>query len=124
MVELAACWERADLKQGDIDFVSLDPTMGREQRGFRPVFVITPAAFQSITGTAMVAAITTGGQFARNRGFAVDLTGSGTRTAGVVRCDQVRTLDLKQRNARFVEAAPDRIVDEVLDLVTSIIDPR
>src|SRR5262249_16461693 len=99
----AACRPPAALMQrGDIYFVSLDPTAGNEQRGTRPVLVVSPTAFNRLTRTPVVLPITTGGNFARTAGFAVEL--SGTRTTGVVRCDQPRALDLGARNGRRVEA--------------------
>ena len=42
-------------KKGDICNVSLDPTFGREQQGFRPIFILSPEEFNTLTGTAIVA---------------------------------------------------------------------
>lgn len=47
-------------------------------------------------------------------GFAVSSSGAGTRTQGVVLCNQPRALDLRARNARFVERVPQFIMGEVL----------
>ena len=62
----------------------------------------------------MVVPITRGGRFARTVGFAVPLTGAGTKTTGVVRCDQPRALDLAAHSGRRLETVPEAIVDEVL----------
>jgi mRNA interferase ChpB len=102
------------VERGDIYLVSLDPTAGHEQRGTRPVLVVSPAAFNRLTKTPVVLPITTGGNFARTAGFAVPLAGAGTKTTGVIRCDQPRALDLGARNGRKLESAPAAIVDEVL----------
>jgi mRNA-degrading endonuclease toxin of MazEF toxin-antitoxin module len=110
------------LKPGDIYFVSLDPTFGREQQGYRPVFVITTEAFNRMTRSPIIAAITTGGAFARRKGLTVDLPLVGMKTRGSVRVDQIRTLDLSARNARFVEAAPQGAIDEVLDRIVALFD--
>jgi mRNA-degrading endonuclease toxin of MazEF toxin-antitoxin module len=110
------------IEQGDIFSVSLDPTQGREQQGFRPVLVVSPTAFNQVTGVPIVAPITGGGSFARTAGFAVPLSGAGTDTTGVIRCDQLRVLDLQQRKARKVERAPDFIVDEVLQRIAAIFE--
>ena len=74
------------MQRGDIWLVSLDPTAGHEQQGTRPVVIVSPAAFNDLTGTPVVLPITTGGSFARRRGFAVSLEDAGTRTSGVIRC--------------------------------------
>ncbi len=102
------------MERGDIYLVSLDPSAGHEQQGRRPVLVISPGKFNRLTGVPIVLPITTGGGFARTAGFAVSLSGAGTRTTGVIRCDQPRSLDLRARGAKRLETAPDRIVDEVL----------
>jgi mRNA interferase ChpB len=110
------------MERGDIYLVSLDPTSGHEQRGKRPVLVISPGAFNRLTKTPVVLPITSGGSFARTAGFAVPLTGVGARTTGVVRCDQPRALDLGSRHARKLESVPSVIVDEVLARLSTILE--
>ncbi len=105
------------MERGDVYLLSLDPTAGHEQQGKRPVLVITPGKFNRLTGMPVVVPITTGGGFARMAGFAVSLSGAGTRTSGVVRCDQPRVLDLRARKAKHLERVPEFIVDEVLSKV-------
>ncbi len=110
------------MERGDIYLVSLDPTTGREQQGRRPVLVVTPGKFNRLTGVPVVLPITTGGGFARTAGFAVPLTGAGTRTTGVVRCDQPRALDLRARGGKRLETVPEHIVDEVLSKVVPLFE--
>ena len=110
------------MKRGDIWLVSLDPTAGHEQQGTRPVLIISPAAFNNLTGTPVVLPITTGGSFARRRGFAVSLEGAGTRTNGVIRCDQPRILDLGARNGKRLETVPEHIMADVLARLATILE--
>lgn len=63
-----------------------------------------------------------GSPFARTAGFAVPLSGAGTNTIGVIRCGQLRVLDLQQRKARKVERASDFIMDEVLRRIAAIFE--
>jgi mRNA interferase ChpB len=98
--------------------VSLDPTIGHEQRGHRPVLVISPTAFNRATKLPVVLPITSGGQFARRLGFAVPL--AGARITGVIRCDQPRVLDIAARTGRKVESLPGQILDEVLARVATL----
>jgi mRNA interferase ChpB len=100
------------VNRGDIYLVSLDPTEGREQRGSRPVVVVSATAFNVATQLPVVCPITNGGDFARRIGFAVPI--SGIKTSGVVRCDQPRVLDLATRHARKVDSLPEAVMDEVL----------
>jgi mRNA interferase ChpB len=110
------------MERGDIYLVSLDPTSGHEQQGRRPVLIVSATAFNRLTKTPVVLSITSGGNFARTAGFAVSLSGAGTKTTGVVRCDQPRSLDLGSRNARKLENVPTAIVDEVLAKLTPIFE--
>lgn len=110
------------MERGDIYLVALDPTAGHEQRGYRPVLVLTTSNFNRLTKTPVVLPITTGGAFARTIGFAVSLSGAGTKTTGVIRCDQPRAIDLGARNARRVERVGDEIVAEVLVKVAALFE--
>lgn len=110
------------MKRGEIWLVSLDPTSGHEQRGRRPVLIASTEAFNRITKVPIVLPITSGGNFARTAGFAVPLTGAGTKTTGVVRCDQPRALDLAARGGKKLESIPEAIMNEVLARVSPIFD--
>jgi mRNA-degrading endonuclease toxin of MazEF toxin-antitoxin module len=108
------------MKRGEIWLVGLDPTSGHEQKGRRPVLIVSPEAFNRITKLPVIVPITSGGNFARTAGFAVQLT--GTKTTGVVRCDQPRALDLTARGGRKLESIPDAIMDEVLAKISPIFE--
>lgn len=108
------------MKRGDIYMVDLEPTAGREQRGHRPVLVISADAFNAATKLPVILPITNGGDFARRIGFAVPL--AGLKTTGVVRCDQPRVLDLDARNGRKAESLPPELLDEVLAKVVTIFE--
>ena len=110
------------MKRGEIWLVSLDPTSGHEQQGRRPVLIVSPEAFNQVTKVPVVLPITSGGSFARTAGFAVPLAGAGTKTTGVVRCDQPRALDLTARRGRKLERVPDEVMDEVLARVSPLFE--
>ena len=108
------------MKRGDIYLVSLDPTEGREQRGSRPVLVVSPAEFNEATQLPVICPITSGGDFARRIAFAVPIL--GIKTTGVVRCDQPRVLNFGARNARKVDTLPASIMEEVLAKLVPIFE--
>jgi mRNA-degrading endonuclease toxin of MazEF toxin-antitoxin module len=110
------------MERGDIYLVSLDPTSGHEQQGTRPVLIVSPGAFNRVTKTPVVLPITTGGNFARTAGFTVSLVGAGTKTTGVVRCDQPRALDIGSRHGRKLESVPPAILDDVLAKLAAILE--
>lgn len=106
------------MKRGDIYLVDLEPTAGHEQRGHRPVLIVSPEAFNRLTQCPVILPITNSGGFARRVGFAVPI--SGIKTTGVVRCDQPCAFDLSVRNARKVDTLPPAIMDEVLAVAATL----
>ncbi len=110
------------MKRGEIWLVSLDPTSGHEQKGRRPVLIVSPEAFNRITKLPVILPITSGGNFARTAGFAVPLTAAETKTTGVVRCDQPRALDLAARGGIKLESIPHAVMDEVLAKISPIFE--
>ena len=110
------------MKRGEIWLVGLDPSEGHEQKGRRPVLIVSPEAFNQVTKVPVVLPITSGGDFARTAGFAVTLTGAGIKTTGVVRCDQPRALDLRAWGGKKLESIPATIVDEVLARIAPIFE--
>jgi mRNA-degrading endonuclease toxin of MazEF toxin-antitoxin module len=109
------------MDRGDIYHVDLNPIKGREQAGPRYVLIVSPREFNRL-GTPLVCPITQGGSFARDRGFAVSLSGAGTNAQGVVLCNQPRVLDLQSRGARFLEKVPAAIVDEVIARLQTLLE--
>lgn len=80
--------------------------------------VISPEAYNRVSGMPYVAPITTAGRHSRMAGMHVSLTGTGLKVTGVVQCDQVKALDLAARGAEFSrEKVPDEIIAEMMLLI-------
>jgi mRNA-degrading endonuclease toxin of MazEF toxin-antitoxin module len=88
------------MKRGEVWLVGLDPTLGQEQKGPRPALIVSPEAFNRFKKAPVVVPITSRGNFARTAGFAVKLDDAGTKTTGIIRCDQPRALDLNARGGK------------------------
>ncbi|QWA09373.1 type II toxin-antitoxin system ChpB family toxin [Sodalis ligni] len=113
--------KRPGFQRGDIVIEAFNPVVGREEQGIeRPALVLSTRDFNRL-GMVLVAPITQGGNFAREAGFAVSLTGAGTRTQGVALINQVRMLDLSSRAAKIIEKAPEEVTDEALAILDAII---
>ena len=108
-------------ERGDVWFVNLNPTLGKEQQGLRPVIVVSEQAFNRL-GLCVVCPITQGGQASRFAGFAVTLMGSGSETQGLVMCNQPRTIDLMARTGRFVEKVDKPVLNEVMAKLHTLFD--
>lgn len=102
-------------KQGDIISVDFNPQKGVEQRGKRPAIVVSNNFFNHLSNIALVCPITnTSTNFPLN----VNLN-EQTRTTGSILCQHIRSLDLKARNASFVEFAPNHVLQEVINIIYS-----
>jgi mRNA interferase MazF len=104
--------------RGDFARLVLDPYMGHEQGGERPVLVLSTMGFSTATRYALVAPIT---RTVRDWPFEVAI-GAGLRVSGVVLTDQTRSVDFEARHARFLGKAPAELLEQVLLRVASIIE--
>jgi mRNA interferase MazF len=94
---------------GDIVWAVLDPVLGTEQAGRRPVLVLSDRIYHAQSTRAVVCPTT---KTAREWPFDVQLP-PGLKTVGFVLVDQIRTLHRPSRLKEYVEAAPDVLVAEV-----------
>jgi mRNA interferase MazF len=107
-------------EQGDIIYLDFDPQAGHEQKGRRPALVITNNVFNRYSKIIMVCPIT---NTDKSHPFHIKLD-IRTKTTGVILCDQARTLDVGIRNAAFAEKAPEDIIQEAVDMVSSFIETK
>ena len=106
------------VKQGNVIIVDFDPQLGHEQKGRRPALVISNELFNKYSEMAIVCPIT---NTDKNHPLHVKLN-KKTKTTGVILCDQIKTMDIKVRNFKFLEDIPKDILDNVLDIVFSLIE--
>ncbi len=109
------------MERGEVYLVDLEPTRGAEQRGRRPILIVSRQAFNKVS-PAMVCPITAGGEPMRLAGFTVSLATTGMTTTGVVLCSQIRAIDIKAHNGRRIERAPDLIINEVIDVLMDLLE--
>ena len=107
--------------RGEIWHVNLNPVADKEQQGLRPVLVVSDKEFNR-SGLVLICPVTQGANQARFAGFVVSLMNTATETQGVVMCNQPRTIDYAARAARFVENAPDHMVDELLARLQTLLE--
>lgn len=81
--------------RGDIVWVNLDPVVGHEQSGHRPVVVISPLAYNQALGMALVCPMTT-----KQKGFPMEVLIAGPQTS-VVLSDQLTNIDWRARGITF-----------------------
>jgi mRNA interferase MazF len=98
--------------------VDFDPQAGHEQKGRRPALVISNDLFNKYSEMAIVCPITSTD---KNHPLHIRLNDK-TKTSGVILCDQVKTMDIKIRNFKYLESIPEDILENVLDTVFSLIE--
>jgi mRNA interferase ChpB len=107
--------------RGDIVHLQFDPASGQEMKGPHFGLVVSAKIFNS-RGLAMICPISQGGAAtARTYGTVVTLMGSGTDTQGAVHCHQLKSLDWRVRKAKFKEAVPAAIMDDVTARIEAIL---
>ncbi len=84
------------------------------------MFVLSPAGHNR-RGLVIVLPVSQGQTLARSAGYTCTLMGAGLNTQGVVICDQPRTIDFAVRGARYVESAPDNVVQDVLSRIAPLV---
>ena len=90
MVEIAYSPDR-----GDIVWISLDPTLGRELQKRRPALILTPKAYNLKTSLALIVPITS-----KVKGYSFEVAlPIDLSIQGVILSDQIRSIDWRSRDA-------------------------
>jgi len=109
----------ARILRGDIVWADLDPTIGREQAGRRPVLVISHDVFNERSGTVIAVALSSQPPRA---GFPLTLE---LRTRGLpkkswAKISQIRTLSVLRIGRRLGRATAEEI-SQIVDGLTEIL---
>ena len=104
-------------ERGALIWLTFTPQSGREQAGRRPALVVSPSAYNSKVGLALVCPITSK---AKGYPFEVPLPDGGP-VQGVVLADQLRSLDWRSRQADIIGTAPMAVLERVLQLVETLL---
>lgn len=100
-------------EKGDFITLSFDPQAGHEQKGRRPALIISNHLFNQATGLAIACPIT---NTDRKIPFHLPVPDTSSLT-GFVMVEQVKSIDYRARQAKFVEKAPSEFVEDVIALV-------
>lgn len=98
------------LEFGDIIKINFSPSKGHEQKGYRPGLVISdPIAQKELNGIVTVVSITNSTSTFFTR---VNLDKYNMQTKGDILMDQVKVLDLSERQYEFIEKAPKEVLGQ------------
>ena len=87
--------------QGDIVWLNLDPRVGHEQSGRRPVIVLSASLLTKHTGLAIVCPITS-----KIKGLPFEIIIDTKKTKGAILPIHIRSIDMSACQAEFIEKAP------------------
>jgi mRNA interferase MazF len=104
-------------KKGDFIALTFDPQSGHEQKGRRPALVVSNDLFNQKTGLAIVCPIT---HTDRKIPFHIKLPENCVLT-GFVMIDQVKSIDLISRNAKYIDKATPHLLSEALAILDACI---
>ena len=107
------------INRGDLFSACLDPVVGSEQGGIRPVLIVQNDVGNRFSPTVIAAAITSQkGKTDLPTHIRLQAVGSGLAKDSIVLLEQIRTLDkrrLKERMGRLDEVSMNR-VDQALQV--------
>ena len=103
-------------QQGDIIAIDLDPRMGHEQQGFRPVIVLSNNIVSQYTNVVIAAPIST---TKRRLPLYFNLP-DNLNTKGTVLLDQLVTLDYNARSFKFMEKVSSDFLSQLLNITQRI----
>ena len=98
----------ASILRGDIVWANLDPTLGHEQSGLRPVLVLSQDIFNERSGKVIAVAITSQ-QPKVSFPLTFELSDSKLPKQSWVKISQIRTLSTQRIGKRLGKASADEI---------------
>ena len=98
----------ASVLRGEIYWAELDPALGHEQSGRRPVLVLSEDVFNARSGTVIAVALTSQEPRA---GFplTLEIAGSGFPKRSWVKISQIRTLSVQRLGNKMGNAIPEEV---------------
>ncbi|MEW6173530.1 MAG: type II toxin-antitoxin system PemK/MazF family toxin [Bacillota bacterium] len=85
-------------RRGDVIWITLTPQAGHEQAGRRPAVVLSPAAYNSRVGLALLCPVTN-----QVKGYPFEvMIPDGLAISGAILADQIKSLDWRAREAKMV----------------------
>ncbi len=79
-------------ERGDVVWIDLSPQRGHEQKGRRPVVVLTKQSYNAATGLALVCPVSS-----QKKGYLGEVEIMIDAVSGVVLVDQIRSVDWRER---------------------------
>ena len=109
----------ARILRGDIIWANLDPTLGHEQSGSRPVLILSEDVFNDRSGT-VIAVVLTSQQPIASFPLTLELSDPSLPKKSWVKISQIRTLST-QRLGKKIGTASDEKLETIIEGLNEII---
>jgi mRNA interferase MazF len=104
-------------ERGDILICDLSPTLGHEQKGNRPVLVLSASEFNIKSGLALICPITN-----TERGYFFEVKFKTEKTKGIILTHQIKTIDFKARRVKIVDKIGPEKCREVIGKIKILLE--
>ena len=102
--------------RGDLVWLQFDPQSGHEQAGRRPALTLSPKAYNERVGLAIFCPVTSS-----EKGYPFEVKIREQKIQGVILADQVKSLDWKKREAKFIVKVPLPVMNQVIELLKTLV---
>jgi mRNA interferase MazF len=109
----------ASLLRGDIVWADLDPTIGNEQQGRRPILILSHDVFNERSGTVIAIALTSQ-EPSVEFPLTLELSSKKLPKRSWAKISQIRTLSVKRIGPKIAKASPEE-VEQIVEGLNEII---
>ena len=102
--------------RGDIVWLQFNPQSSHEQAGERPALTLSPKVYNQKVGLAVFCPITK-----QEKGYPFEVKVGDSKISGVILADQVKSLDWRKSDAKFIVKAPSIVINEAIELLKTLI---
>jgi mRNA interferase MazF len=107
-------------QQGQILKLDPDPTLGHEQKGYRPVLAVSASLFNKHTGFCWVVPVTT-----PQKGLPDEIRlPEGLSVHGTLLLSQLRSIDWRARPFSAACSVPQAFLEDILARLASVLEPE
>lgn len=103
-------------ERGDIIWINFTPQSGKEITKRKPALVLSPKAYNNLMGLCVLCPITS-----KIKGHDFEIPLTVKKKPSVVKSDQIKSFDWKQRQAAFIIKAPKATVINVLNNISALL---
>ena len=102
--------------RGDLVWLQFNPQSGHEQAGRRPALTLSPKAYNQKVGLAIFCPVTS-----QEKGYPFEVEIKEGKIQGAILADQVKSLDWRKREVKFITKTPSKVINEVIELLSTLV---